>query len=175
MKFDQNNSTCSVFTGREGALSAIGHDLKLRVEKFDIDMSGTEVRASFDTKSLRVVGAVEGDVVDKGEISSRDKSKIESNIVKDVLKAKKFPTIEFHSDSVEVGDGAINASGTLTICGANKPFTAKVVKKSGEGWTLSATLKQTDFGMKPFKALLGQLRISDELRVELTLPNDIQG
>jgi len=122
MKFDQNNSTCSVFTGREGALSAIGHDLKLEVGKFEINMSGTEVRGSFDAKSLRVIGAVEGKTVDVGEISSKDKSKIESNIVKDVLKAKKFPNIEFSSDSVEVGDGQITAPGNLTICGSERPF-----------------------------------------------------
>ena len=36
--FDQQSATCQVFTYKEGLLSAVGHDLKINVGRFTVDV-----------------------------------------------------------------------------------------------------------------------------------------
>lgn len=46
-RLDASSADCFVFTYKEGLLSAVAHDLKLRVTRFTIDTEGDAVRAEF--------------------------------------------------------------------------------------------------------------------------------
>lgn len=171
-KFAASDSDCFVYTYREGALSVVGHDLKLRVGDFTID--GTEeppaIRAEVRADSLRVVGAVKDGGVSEGELSLQEKREIEAHINKDVLETGKYPTISFRSTSIEKeGDSRYQVAGQLYLHGVKREIGFMVQLQSGRavarGW-----IHQPDFGIKPFRAFLGMLRVKPDVLVEVTVP-----
>ncbi len=172
MIIDQSQAHCYVYTGREGALSVVGHDLKIEVTKFTLEFKDGRVTGNFDTESLRVLGAVEDGIVDKDELKGSDVSKIEKSIKKEVLQTKKYPKIWFEGDFEADGDDLV-ADGELTLNGQTKPLKVRATKGEDGWWQSRTTIDQTKWGMKPFKALLGQLRLAKDLDIELQMPPEI--
>ena len=55
-------------------------------------------------------------------------------------------------------------SGELELAGRRAPITFEL-SLNGAQLSGSATVKQTDFGMKPYSALFGTLKVLDEVQV----------
>ena len=159
--YDQSNAECRVFTFKEGLLSAVAHDLELEVTRFSVEVSedGSSIRATFDAASLRVLDAMADGRPSPGTISAKDKRKIESNIVDTVLHAKRHPQIRFESTSVS----DTSVVGKLELHGRSKEL-----RLAREGDTVTATIHQPDFGIKPFSAMLGTLKIRPSVEVKLS-------
>src|SRR5262245_51169697 len=107
MRFDASSAECLVFTYKDGLLSAIAHDLKIRVTKFsiEVDEATRAIAATFDATSLRVVGAMRDGAESPGTLTTENKRQIEENIARDVLDARRYPEICFVSSGVqETGD-----------------------------------------------------------------------
>src|SRR5437868_973818 len=102
MTLDANSARCFVFVYREGLLSAVGHDLKLAVTRFtiDVDWAAKKVHAQFDPASLKVEGAMVDGRERPREPNEGDRHKIESHIAEDVLEVDRHPSITFESASV---------------------------------------------------------------------------
>ena len=100
-RFGPDTATCEVFTKREGVLAAVGHDLKLRPERFEIEADATSVRARFDPSSLRVAAAIRAGREDPSAVSERDRRDIERSCAREVLEAHHFPEITFASTGIE--------------------------------------------------------------------------
>ena len=160
-RLDANDAECSVFTYKEGLLSAVAHDLELKVGSFviEIDEGAKAIDARFDARSLRVVRAV------GGTVSEKDKRTIEKTIVDDVLHATKYPEVRFRSTKV---DGA-RIEGTLAIHGREKTISFEVREEGGRR-VVQVRLHQPDFGIKPYTAMLGTLRIQADIDVKISLP-----
>ena len=81
-----------------------------------------------------------------------------------------YPTISFRSTGISGTPENFTVTGNLTIMGKTLPITlsgkAADGKVSGTG-----TIVQTAFGIKPFSALMGALKVADEVGIsfELTL------
>ena len=90
-----------------------------------------------------------------------DKADIRKTIDKDVLKKK---DISFRSSSVESAGDGLSVSGDLEMGGKSKPVTF-TLSDNGGTLTGSATLKQSDWGIKPYSALFGALKVNDEVVV----------
>jgi polyisoprenoid-binding protein YceI len=165
-------SSCTVFTFKEGVLSAIAHDLKLRVETLDVKVEGeSRVTATFDARSLRVVCAQKNGTDDPGALSAGDKHKIEETLAKDVLESRRFPEIRFISTAVEPdprGEGHL-VRGDLTLHGVTREisFTARTL---GGVRVAEVTLHQPDFGITPYRAMLGALKLRPDVRVRVEVP-----
>ncbi|MCA9605747.1 MAG: YceI family protein [Myxococcales bacterium] len=161
-KYDAKSARCRVFTFKEGLLSAVAHDLEIDVSRFTVDLAddGATVTATFDARSLKVLHAMVDGHPSSSTLSDRDKQKIEDNIVSDVLAAKKHGEIVF--TSTEVTDDAVR--GRLTMAGRTHE-----VRAQRDGDRVTATLHQPDWGIKPFSAMLGALKIKPDVKVELTL------
>ena len=158
------------FTFMEGLLSAIAHDLEIRVERFRIewDDAGSKVTATFDPKSLRVAHALVRGAPSPSSLSHADLAKIAENIQREVL-GPSAPEVRFESTSIE-GDGeSRRITGTLALHGRSRALTTTATR-SGAHWATTVTLDQRDFGIKPYSAMLGTLKIKPEIRVELRLP-----
>lgn len=169
--YDASQAQCLVFTYKEGLLSAIAHDLKIRVNKFqvEVDRDNEDLTATFDANSLEVVNAMENGQEAPGKLGDKDKRTIEGNIVNDVLHSKKFGEIRFSLDAHrEAGDG-YQVKGDLTLHGTTKSIVADV-KRQGDSWVAEAIIHQPDFGIKPYSAMLGTLKIKPDLKVQLTIP-----
>jgi hypothetical protein len=182
-RFTQNDADCVVYTFKEGLLSAMAHDLEIRVERFHVewDDARTRIEARFEPTSLRVVHAMKDGAPHPGALSDRDKRKIESNIEADVLETRRHPEIHFVSSGLEAlppgssgGDGFL-VHGMLELHGRSRAVRVSVEREQGAGgqgerWVATATLHQPDFGITPYSAMMGTLRIQPDVKVRLSTP-----
>jgi polyisoprenoid-binding protein YceI len=170
-RFDATSAECLVLTYKEGLLSAIAHDLEIRVTRFDVDVGADPltVEATFDASSLRVVGAVRDGAVQPGTLGESDKQKIEHNILADVLHPSEHPGIRFTSTAITPEGDGYRVEGTLTLHGRARPisFTAR---PEGDRLVAEVRLHQPDFGIKPYSAMLGALKIKSDVTVRCALP-----
>jgi polyisoprenoid-binding protein YceI len=119
----------------------------------------TTIMLRADARSMRVREGSGG----MTSLGDDDKSNIERTIDDEVLKGT---PIEFRSTACEFspeGD-RMHVSGELELAGRRAAITFEL-SLSGEQLSGSATVKQTDFGMKPYSALFGTLKVLDEVQV----------
>ncbi len=163
-------SACTVFTFKDGLLSAIAHDLRISVERHDVRCDGDDkVEATFDARSLRVVCARKHGKDDPSALSASDRKKIEATIAEEVLHASRFPEIRFVSTSVErAGDGFL-VRGDLTLHGVTRSISF-TTRQEGELRVAEITLHQPDFGITPYRAMLGTLKLRPDVRVRVEVP-----
>lgn len=164
-RFGPDTATCEVFTQREGVLSAVGHDLKLRCEKFEIEADATSVRARFDPASLRVAAAMRGGREDASAVSERDRRDIERSCAREVLESHRFPEITFTSSEVRPE----TIRGTLSLHGRDLSGEF-AVKRAQDHAVAEVEIDVRRFGIRPFTAMLGALRVSPSVRVVVTVP-----
>lgn len=172
-RFHQDNADVLVFTFKEGLLSAVAHDLKIRVTRFAVrvDEATNAIDATFDPASLRVMTAMKDGADAHGALSDSDKKKIEEHIASDVLRVKKFPEIRFVSTSVEedASGTGYRVRGKLTLCGQTHEVSF-VSRTDGEGQVAEVKLHQPTWGIQPFSAMLGTLKIKPDVMVRAALP-----
>jgi len=168
-RYDAASAECFVLTFREGILSAVGHDLRLRVARFSIEVSDAgEIDARFDAASLEVVCAIVADADAPNALSPKDRREIESN-ARDVLEARRHPEIRFKSTSVARKPDSARIEGRLTLRGVERPLTARATL-IGERFEAEMRLHQPDFGIAPFRAMFGALRLRPDVVVRVNVP-----
>lgn len=156
-----------VHTRKAGAASKAGHNLLIDVRSWSAtieagdDPAATSLRLSADSGSLHVREG-KGGIQALGE---EEKASIRQSIAEDVLKGG---TIEFHSTKVEpsADGGPLAVQGELDLLGTKRPLTFELNTTDDGRLTGTATVKQTDFGIKPYSALFGTLKVVDEVEVE---------
>ena len=164
--FGPDNGILSVNTGRTGAVAKAGHDLVLHVT----DWEGT-LEVGSDSQPSRVEVRVDGGSLKVQEgtggmqaLDDDDKANIEQTIDDEVLRRDE---IRYRStDVVPAGDG-LRVAGELTMLGRTAPLPLDVALVDGT-LTAAGVVRQTDFGMKPYSALFGALKVADEVRVTLS-------
>lgn len=157
-----------VFTFKEGLLSAVAHDLRLRVERFEVELREGRVHARVDAASLRVDGVMRGGRLDASVLSGRDCEKIERAIREDVLDTARHPEAALEAGATARGVGYALA-GTLTLHGAARPLSFDVAADAS-ALRAGARLTPSAWGIRPYRALGGTLRVKDEVRIEVVLP-----
>ena len=55
--YSSENAECFIYTFKEGLLSKVAHDLKLKVNGFEIRWENGEIQADFDPSSIEVLYA----------------------------------------------------------------------------------------------------------------------
>jgi polyisoprenoid-binding protein YceI len=171
-KHDASTAECLVFTFKEGLLSKIAHDLKIQVTRFTvtIDDATQAITAEFDARSLRVHSVVKDGRDDVHGLSDSDKSKIAGQIVADVLHADEHPVVRFASTAVTARpDGGYDITGNLTLHGATRPVFTRTRLENGRQ-VAELVLHQPDYGIKPFKAMMGTLKVQADVRVRCSIP-----
>jgi len=159
-KLGPDNASLHVETSRSGAAAKAGHDLTIDVTQWEAtlevgDNSGLALSA--DPTSLRVREGKGG----MQALTDDDKEDIHKTIDKDVLKKK---DISFASSSVESAGDGLSVSGDLELGGKSKPVTFEL-SESGGTLTGTAPINQSDWGIKPYSAMFGALKVDDEIRV----------
>jgi hypothetical protein len=168
--FGPGQSDGFVYVYREGALSAVGHDLKLRIAEFKLEVGGEPmVQAEFRADSLRVLGSMKNGALDEGEPSPRDRRDIERNIAREVLEAGRYPAISFRSSAVEKTAEGARVTGRLELHGVVREIAFAVRLDAGRA-VARVAVEQPAFGIKPYRAFLGALRVKPEVVVEVIVP-----
>lgn len=169
MKWTQDDGTCEVLTYKAGLLSAVGHDLLLKVERWELTLEDDAIEGSFDGTSFQVVGAMRDGRVDTSVLSAKDQRDIVENIRKHVFKRHQAQRIRFACDDVEETDDGLEGDGTLTIDPRSHGVHFEVEVDGGQA-VCEIVLHQPDWGITPFKALMGALKIQPDVRVRITVP-----
>jgi len=96
-------------------------------------------------------------------LGDEDKDNIHQTIDDEVLKKQ---NITFRSTSIEGTHAHYRVDGELTLAGSTQPLSFDLVVDDG-AVSARATVTQTRWGMKPFSALFGTLKVLDEVEVQL--------
>lgn len=164
--------------------SAAGHDLLIEVERWSatLDLNASDpqlskLAGSIDATSLAVregTGGVKA-------LTDSDRAEIEGNINGKILKTDRNPEITFESTAIHSQDARFwRIEGQLTIAGTTSPVELEVSVKTGDGGTVlkaSAPIVQSSFGIKPYSAMMGALKVADsvEIQAQARIPASVLG
>jgi polyisoprenoid-binding protein YceI len=96
-------------------------------------------------------------------LSDRDRRQIRKNIDKEILLER---PIEFRSSEVRRADGRMTLSGELEMAGVTRPASFELEVGGGRAkGTLS--LVQSEWGIKPYRGMMGALKVRDDVEVVL--------
>lgn len=168
--------TVLIHTGREGMAARVGHDLVLEVTSWTAtvtvdgeDVTRSTVAASFDAGSIEVREGTGGAT----PLSDRDRGDIRKSLAEKVLKSSSNPEITLRSTGVETGEGgALDVVADLTILGVTRPVRFQLATEAGDGisrLTGRIPLVQSTWGIKPYSAMLGALKVPDRIEVSVDL------
>ena len=163
--FGPNNARLLVSIVREGMAKKAGHDLKLEVASWNADVTvdgddptKSSMTVQADSRSFEVVewsGGVK-------PMTEGDKKDIKKNINEKVLKNS---DISFKSTSVNPHANGARVSGDLTINGSTQPAQFDIQIDGGIA-RCTAAIQQSLFGIKPFTAFMGALKVKDVVEIE---------
>lgn len=156
-----------VLTFKQGLLSKVAHDLLLELRRFDLRTDGRKVEGTFVLTSLSVEGVMHGGVLDAHGLSESDRHDITGNVQKKVLHTADFPEAKFVGEAVR-GSGEHTVRGALTLAGKTQDITLTVREADGR-WRGQIELVPTRWGIQPFKALLGAIKLEDRVVVRFDL------
>jgi len=149
----------------------LAHDLILTPSQWsgtmnvDADNPGaSSASLTIDARSIEIVEAVGGM---KG-LSDKDRRDIGKNIDDKVLETGKYPQLTFESTSVSGSAPNFNAAGNMTIKGTTRPVNVDI-NVNGSQVTAKTRISQKDFGIKPFSAMMGAIKLRDDVDFELTV------
>jgi polyisoprenoid-binding protein YceI len=153
-------------TTRQGLAAQAGHDLTIEVTRWSGEISddpdSPSVTVTIDLSSLEVLDGTGG----VKPLGGRDKREIAKNARK-VLGADTEPEATYRSaEFVADGNGGGSAEGELTLHGQTRPVTVTVTAEGEGSYRGTATVVQTEYGIKPYTGFLGALKVADAVMVE---------
>lgn len=170
--FGPENASLTVRTKRTGAASKAGHDLLIEVTSWSATLdpdADPALELTADAHSLRVLEGSGGIQA----LGDDDRAGIEQTIDEEVLMGT---PIEFRSSKVELGadGGPGRVEGELELAGKRHPLAFELATGADGRLTGTATVRQSDWGMKPYSALFGTLKVADEVEVQVeTQPHGV--
>ena len=163
-------SSLTAFVAKAGALSFLAHDHNIAVRSYSgrvvVPAAGPaqgSLELDIDAKSLALLD----------KVSESDRKEITHSMNTAVLESGKFPKITFRSISISNFNGSsLTVNGDLTLHGTTKRI-AVPVTVSATPQLLRATgkfvLKQTDFGITPYSAAAGSIKVKNEVVISFNI------
>jgi hypothetical protein len=155
-----------IFTFKDGVLARLAHDLRLSARAFEISLHQGKVSAYFLANSLEVDGVAHGEQVDPGALSAHDKQKIQHTIQTEILDSAHHPRIEV-SGTLNQAQGRHSVEAELRLRGIQRSIDIAVVLADGK-LTAECSFAPSAFGIAPYKALAGAIRLKDRVLVRVT-------
>ncbi len=165
-KLGPDRGTLWVRTQKAGAASMAGHNLLIEVTAWDatleVSQDGipTSIELTADSRSMKVLEGSGG----VAKLGDDDKAGIAHTINEEVLKGT---TIVFTSTAIS-GDGRLTVEGELELAGRRHPISFELSGADNGKLSATATVTQSDWGIKPYSALFGTLKVIDEVTVEVS-------
>ncbi len=158
-----SNGSLTIKTGREGAAAKAGHDLVLEATSWDGTVEigdNASVELNVDPGSIEVVSGTGG----AKALNDKDKGEIKKSMTGKVLGSSQ---ITFKSSDVKADNGSMNVSGDLSVAGSSNSISVPLSVSDDGTVRGSVTLSQSQYGIKQFKALMGALKVADQVEVSL--------
>jgi polyisoprenoid-binding protein YceI len=147
-----------VHTYREGVAAMAGHDLVIEVTRWEATMDDAAIELTADPASLEVREGHRG----VKPLTDKDRREIRKNIDSKVLGRS---PIVFRSTSVD-GDAV---AGELTMAGATRPVSLRL-ETAGDRVRATIPLVQSEWGIKPYRGLMGALKVRDDVEIVIDAP-----
>jgi polyisoprenoid-binding protein YceI len=164
-RFGPDNTSVQVRTYREGVAAKAGHDLIIDVTRWNATVevageAGWTIELEADPGSLEVREGLRG----VKPLTDKDRAEIRKNIDAKVLRSH---PIRFRSSAVRLdeADGRLTVEGELTMAGSTRPLTAQLTVEEGGAISGTIRLAQSDWGIRPYRGLMGALKVRDEVEV----------
>lgn len=174
---DPAGSWLRVWTHKAGLLARAAHDLCLESRGLRVELTregaGARLSVTVPVASLRVLGQVRaGGRVEP--LGPKDHAEIEDNLRGPrVLDAARHPEVRWEgAGALPVGAGEARLEGRLTVLGAARALPLRAALREEGGGVRAegqVELRQTELGITPFSALLGALKVKDEVQVGWSL------
>ena len=155
-------------TARQGLAALAGHDLTIEIARWSGEVVVTDqpaagsvsgkVTVTVELGTLRVVAGTGGAI----PLSERDKREI-ARTARDLLDTDHQPRARFVSQRLATSG---RLAGRLTIRGETRPFELTVTDLGGGRYRGTGTVSQSRFGIRPYVAFLGALKVADPVEVE---------
>ena len=163
----QARGTIEVFTFKDGLLARAAHDLALRFDEFDVVLDAETVTAHFPLRALKVTGPVEGGALRADLFDPDRRREIEQTMHDRVLLSARHPSARFSGRASPSANG-YEVSGQLELAGRSAPL-AFSVQREGDRYRARFEIQPSRWGIAPYKALFGAIKLKDLVRVELAL------
>lgn len=175
LEIDPEHSTITVHVQRSGMFAFAGdnHEIRAPISKGKLNPAAGSIQFEIESAKMRVLDP-------KLEPSKRAQVQ-EKMLGPDVLDVAHFPVIQFTSTSAQADKtGHWTVTGKLSLHGQSHPVRAAVsepadeIRSSGgppkvRHYRGSATLKQTDFGIKPITIAGGTVKVKDEIKIDFEI------
>src|SRR6516165_1029315 len=149
-------------TFRDGLAAQAGHDLTIEATRWSGDL---RVNDDLSPASLVVRDGTGG----VKPLTDRDRREIAVTTRK-VLRADQHPEAVFAADSFRpAADGGGEITGALTLRGQERPLRLQVKQTGADRYHAETQIVQSDYGIKPYTAFLGALRVRDAVDVVVDL------
>lgn len=159
------NGKLIIKTGVEGPGAKMAHSLVIEATRWNAtanvseDPSASSLSASIDIGSFEIREGHGG----VKPLSDKDRDEIKKSIANKILGSGQ---ITFQSSSVSASGNSATVNGTLTIAGKSGNQSVNLSDMGGRV-RATATVIQTNFGIKPFKGPLGAFRLKDAVDIEV--------
>jgi polyisoprenoid-binding protein YceI len=170
-QFGTDKGRITLRTHRDGLVAQAGHDLTIDAVRWSgelavaEDLAPTSLTARIDLSAL-VVREGTGGIK---PLTDRDKREIAVTARK-VLTADRYPEATFSTTAFDqAADGGGTIEGTLALAGRSRPQRLTVTQPEPGHYLAKTTVRQTDYGIKPYSAFLGSLKVADAVDVEIEL------
>lgn len=165
-RLDPTGLTLDVCTRREGVLARVGHDLRIRATgvRLEHDASGLVVAVPVSGLGVVAVRTPRGD--DATKLSSADRATIERHLREDVLDAASHPEI-VASVRARAEGRAVAARIVLVLRGSRQELDLTLHRSTDGAWAGAVTFAPSRFGIAPFRAMMGALRVADEVTTDV--------
>lgn len=164
-EFGPQNGKLVVKVFREGMAKKAGHDLIIDVNSWKATATIAENPAESSFSATADVGSmtVREGVGGVKPLSEGDKNDIKKNITQKILTS---PEVSFTSTAVQPNGDAATVTGDMRIMGKTAPASVKLAKE-GSKVKGNFSVVQSNWGIKPFQAMMGALKVKDQVEIEL--------
>jgi polyisoprenoid-binding protein YceI len=128
------------------------------------EAANSAVTAEIEVESLEVIEGTGG----VKALTDADRAEIIKIVREKILHTGTHPVIKFRSTGVRGTPESFTVEGDLTIMGVTKPITVSG-QVAGDRLTGGAAVVQSHWGIKPYSALFGQLKVADPIEIEFDL------
>ena len=152
-------------TYRSGLAAQAGHDLTIDVTRWSGQVDSDRLDATIDLTSLAIREGRGG----IKPLTDRDRRDITGQAGKS-LDTGRYPEASFSATGFApdaTGGGTID--GTLTLHGQSRPLRLTVTRTGDGRYQATASVVQSQFGIKPYSGMFGALKLRDEVELEVTV------
>jgi polyisoprenoid-binding protein YceI len=107
--------------------------------------------------------------LDPAALSAADKSEIERALREEVLHTDRHPKASFGGQAAATGADRFELSGALELHGKREPLVI-AGRREGQRLLADVELRPSRFGIEPYRALGGALKLDDRVVVRTWLP-----